>query len=115
MMLLYYLLENIRELVLVGQLNATLDMGCQNHATEARWYPVMGVAALKLVFDEKVRASQFADVMIVRPNPGQDRISPHYFSCSFRQIPHQNAVMVSARRFQKQTFKGFLVWIGQLQ
>ncbi len=96
-----------RQAVAPPQLDAVLDVGGDNQGAQIGRNLLVRVGPRQLVLGKKVRPLQLADIVIVRPHPGNQRVRPHRLRGRFRQIAHQNAVMVRPRRFHQQLAQNY--------
>ena len=64
------------------------------------WFEyVMGVFAIKLIFDKKLGVHHFADVVVISTDSQQQCIGPDDFANRLGQIGHCHAMLVGSRCF----------------
>ncbi len=63
----------------------------------------MRIILSNLVFHKKVRAFDFADIMIISGDPDQQTVGVNALRSRFGKVSDHNTVMVSARRFYQKS------------
>ena len=89
------------QFVLEREIDAFLHVRDDDQRAHRRREIIVRIAFEAHVLGEIFRFHQFADVVKIGADAAKRRVCANGFCCGFREVGHDQAVMISARRFYR--------------